>query len=60
MQFRILGPLEVVADDRVVALGGGREGAVLAALLLHANQVVPREKGSGLGFEAAISYALNG
>ena len=40
MEFRILGPLEVVSDGRAVALGGTRRRAVLAALLLHANEVV--------------------
>ncbi len=40
MEFGILGPLEVVADDRVLDLGGGRRRAVLAALLLHANETV--------------------
>ena len=44
MEFRILGPLEVVAGDRVVALGGGKERALLAVLLLHANEVVPSER----------------
>jgi DNA-binding SARP family transcriptional activator len=44
MQFRILGPLEVVDGDHAVALGGGRERAVLAVLLLHANAVVTRER----------------
>jgi YVTN family beta-propeller protein len=40
VEFRILGPLEVVGDDGPVALGGGRERALLALLLLHANEVV--------------------
>ena len=40
MDFRILGPLEVLSDGRAVALGGTRRRAVLAALLLHANEVV--------------------
>jgi DNA-binding SARP family transcriptional activator len=44
MQFRILGPLEVVPGDRLVALGAGKERALLAVLLLHANEVVPRER----------------
>jgi predicted ATPase/DNA-binding SARP family transcriptional activator len=44
MEFRILGPLEVVDGDRVVALGGGKERALLAVLLLHANEVVPSER----------------
>jgi DNA-binding SARP family transcriptional activator/DNA-binding beta-propeller fold protein YncE len=44
MQYRILGPLEVVDQDREVLLGGGRQRSVLALLLLHANQVVPSER----------------
>ena len=40
MEFRLLGPLEVVEHDRSLALGGARQRALLAALLLHANEVV--------------------
>ncbi|MDH2428413.1 BTAD domain-containing putative transcriptional regulator [Sphaerisporangium sp. TRM90804] len=40
MQFRILGPLEVVRDGRQVSLGGARQRATLGLLLLHANRVV--------------------
>jgi len=39
-QFRILGPLEVVRSGCVVPLGGPRQRAVLALLLLEANRVV--------------------
>ena len=38
--FSILGPLEVRCGGRVVALGGRRQRAVLALLLLQANEVV--------------------
>ena len=41
MEFRILGPLEVRDDGRVLALGGARDRRILAALLLDANRVVP-------------------
>lgn len=41
MEFRVLGPLEVETDQGLVALGGTRQRATLALLLLHANQVVP-------------------
>jgi DNA-binding SARP family transcriptional activator len=44
VEFRLLGPLEVAADDRIVGLGGGRPRALLAILLLRANQVVPTER----------------
>jgi DNA-binding SARP family transcriptional activator len=40
MEFRILGPLEVRRDKRVVGLGGAKPRALLAALLLHANRAV--------------------
>jgi class 3 adenylate cyclase/DNA-binding SARP family transcriptional activator len=40
MEFRILGPLEVRDGKRSVALGGPKPRAVLAVLLLHANEVV--------------------
>src|ERR1051325_7974339 len=44
MEFRILGPLEVVDDNGAgVAVGGSRERAVLALLLLSANRVVSSE-----------------
>src|SRR6266566_3615040 len=43
MQFRILGPLEVVAHGEPRALGGAKQRAVLAVLLLHANRVVSRD-----------------
>lgn len=37
LEFRILGPLEVSRDGEVVALGGARQRALLAILLLQAN-----------------------
>jgi DNA-binding SARP family transcriptional activator/pimeloyl-ACP methyl ester carboxylesterase len=40
VEFRILGPVEVVHDGEVLAVGGVRTRAVLAMLLLHANRVV--------------------
>jgi predicted ATPase/DNA-binding SARP family transcriptional activator len=41
VEFRLLGPLEVVDDDgETVALGGQRPRALLALLLLNANEVV--------------------
>jgi DNA-binding SARP family transcriptional activator len=42
--FRILGPLEVVGDDGVpIALGGTKQRALLAVLLLRAGEVVSSE-----------------
>jgi YVTN family beta-propeller protein len=40
MEFRILGPLEVVDEGRVLRLGSGRQLAIVALLLLHANEAV--------------------
>ena len=44
IDFRILGPLEVFADGRMVALGGHRQRALLAALLLDAGRVVATDE----------------
>src|SRR4249920_1548695 len=44
MEFRILGPLEVLEDGRPLALGRLKERIVLAVLLLHANEFVSRER----------------
>ena len=38
MDFRILGPLEVLDEGRRVALGGSKQRSLLALLLLHANE----------------------
>ena len=43
IDYRILGPLEVSADGRVIDIGGPRQRALLAILLLRANEPVPRE-----------------
>jgi streptogramin lyase len=42
VEFRVLGPLEVCRDGEQLVLGGPKQRALLAILLLHANQVVPR------------------
>src|SRR3954464_3220865 len=44
MLFRILGPVEVAADGRTLDLGGPKQRALLAMLLLEANRVVPRDR----------------
>jgi YVTN family beta-propeller protein len=40
LEFRILGALEVVDDDRPLTLGAPKQRAVLAVLLLHRGEVV--------------------
>ena len=40
MEFRILGPLEVLDGDHALDVPGQRQRGLLALLLLHANQVV--------------------
>ena len=44
MEFRILGPVEVCVGDRTVALGSEKQRALLAILLLHANEVVSADR----------------
>jgi DNA-binding SARP family transcriptional activator len=44
VEFRILGPLEVVEQGRVLALGGPMQRALLALLLTRANEVVSADR----------------
>jgi DNA-binding SARP family transcriptional activator/DNA-binding beta-propeller fold protein YncE len=44
VEFRILGPVEVVDDGRPVSIRRGKELALLAYLLLHPNEVIPSER----------------
>ena len=44
VEYRILGPLEVVDEGEPVPLGRLKERLVLAVLLLHANEFVSRER----------------
>ena len=44
MEFRILGPVEVVAGGQLLALGGRKPRTLLAALLMQANEVVATER----------------
>jgi DNA-binding SARP family transcriptional activator/streptogramin lyase len=44
VEYRILGPLEVVDEGEPVPLGRLKERLVLAFLLLHANEFVSRER----------------
>jgi DNA-binding SARP family transcriptional activator len=40
LDFRILGPLEVIGEDGPIQLGGAKQRATLAILLLNTNRVV--------------------
>src|SRR3954449_1362308 len=44
LEFRMLGPLDAVEDDRPLALGGAKQRGLLAVLLLHANQAVSSDR----------------
>jgi predicted ATPase/DNA-binding SARP family transcriptional activator len=44
MEFRLLGPLDVVDGGRSLPLGGPKQRSVLAVLLLDAGRVVPAEQ----------------
>ncbi len=44
MEFRILGPLEVIDGGRSLRLGGGRQRAILALLLTRPNEVVSTDR----------------
>jgi DNA-binding SARP family transcriptional activator len=44
VEFRILGPLEVVEQGRALPLGGARQRTLLALLLTRANEVVSADR----------------
>src|SRR4051812_39729979 len=44
MQFGILGPVEARREGRALALGGVKPRALLAALLIHANEPVSADR----------------
>jgi predicted ATPase/DNA-binding SARP family transcriptional activator len=44
MKFRVLGPLEVWRGDQALSLGGAKQRALLAILLIEANHVVGLER----------------
>ena len=44
MEFRILGPLEVLDEGRGLSLGGSKQRALLALLLTHANETLSTER----------------
>lgn len=44
MRFLVLGPLAVIDGEHSLALGGPKQRALLAILLLHANEAVSRDR----------------
>ncbi len=44
MDFKILGPLEVADEGRLLELGGSRQRQLLAILVLHPNEVVSSDR----------------
>src|SRR5919198_4218425 len=44
VEFVVLGPVEVRRDGRELPLGGPKQRALLAVLLLNANEVVSRDR----------------
>src|SRR6266536_6236473 len=44
IEFRILGPLELSTDGRVLPLGRPKQRALLALLVIHANETVSRDR----------------
>src|SRR5262245_10922299 len=44
LEFRVLGPLEVIADGESVRVGGPRPHALLSVLLVHAGRPVSTER----------------
>ena len=44
LEFRLLGPLEVLVGGRSVPVVGAKQRALLALLLVRANEVVPRDR----------------
>jgi DNA-binding SARP family transcriptional activator len=44
LEFRVLGPLQVASGSRVLPLGGAKQRALLALLVLERNRVVSRDR----------------
>ena len=44
MEFRVLGPIEIIEDGRALALGTGRQLALVALLIVNRNTVVPTDR----------------
>jgi DNA-binding SARP family transcriptional activator len=60
IEYRVLGPLEALVDGRPAKLGGPKQRATLALLLLQANRVVPATRlVDGLWLEDPPASATN-
>jgi WD40 repeat protein/DNA-binding SARP family transcriptional activator len=44
VEFRVLGPVAAVRNGEPIPIGGARQRALLAALIIHANQVVSQSR----------------
>src|SRR4051794_9713914 len=44
IEFRILGPLEVVRDGRALPLGGRKQRSLVAVLVLHAGEFLSSDR----------------
>jgi DNA-binding SARP family transcriptional activator len=44
LAFGVLGPVEAISDAGPLELGGPQQRALLAPLLLRANEVIPRDR----------------
>jgi hypothetical protein len=56
VEFRILGPLQVEDDGRIIDLGGPRERVLLARLLTSAGRSWWRLSSAGRLFKQARQY----
>lgn len=60
LEFRLLGPFEVSSGRRMILSGGGKRRAILAVLLLSANEAVSVERLiDALWGETAPASAVN-
>jgi DNA-binding SARP family transcriptional activator len=44
LEYRLLGPMEVLDGDRLVSVGGGKQLSLLALLLIHANELLSTDR----------------
>ena len=53
MEFRLLGPLEILDADLTLELGGVKQRSLLAVLVLHANEIVSVDRLREIGIITA-------